>query len=356
MDRMERLTRYAGIFLGVFALFAALRITQGVTAPLAVAFVVGVILSPLSDRTDRLGLPHVVGALLSLFVTLLVIGMIAASAQPLIAQLLDAAPRIWIDVQNAVQMFQRMVAGFSQMSEGLSDALSPPADAFSSDSGGDGGGGEEEEGLESMVPTMADALLYAPSVAGQVLIFIGGLFFFLLTRVDIYNWAARRLAIPEERAELAMRLQRAEKLVARYFLTITVINFCEGALVALLLHVIGMPGAILWGFAAFLLNYLLYIGPAILAVSLIFGGFAVFSDWHAFLPLAAYLLVNTMEGQFVTPSLIGRHTAVNPLLVFLALVFGMWLWGPVGGIVAIPLLLWVLKLNDGRPVAQAPRS
>lgn len=348
MDKLERLTRYSVVFLGVFALFAALRITEGLMAPIVMALVTGIVLSPLSDKSDKLGLPHVVGALLSLFVTLLVLGVIAAIAQPLIAQLMEAAPRIWEDMQDALQIFHRLVRGFSQLSEGLSEMLTFPADAAGPKAPSDGGG------LEEMMPTVADALLYAPSVAGQILIYIGALFFFLLTRVDIYNWAARRLVAPEERADVAMRLLRAEKLVSRYFLTITVINFCEGVLVAVYLHMLGMPGALLWGLVAFLLNYLLYIGPAILAVALLFGGFAIFTGGYALLPIAGYLVISSMEGQFITPSLIGKHTAVNPLLVFLALVFGMWLWGPVGGIVAIPMLLWVLQINDTRTTLNAP--
>jgi predicted PurR-regulated permease PerM len=64
------------------------------------------------------------------------------------------------------------------------------------------------------------------------------------------------------------------------------------------------------------------------------------------LPAAAFVLLNGIEGQFVTPSLVGKQVEVNPLLIFLALIFGIWLWGPIGGTVAIPLMLWVLVLNN----------
>ncbi len=71
-------------------------------------------------------------------------------------------------------------------------------------------------------------------------------------------------------------------------------------------------------------------------------------------PAASFILLNTIEGQFVTPALVGKHMAVNPLLVFLALIVGIWLWGPIGGIVAIPLLLWGLVLSDS--LAPRPRA
>ncbi|WP_062762244.1 AI-2E family transporter [Falsirhodobacter sp. alg1] len=349
MDRLDRLARYAVIFMGVFALFAALRIGEGIFAPLVLAMVAGVVLSPISDLVARWGMRPVVGALLSLLLTLTIVGGLAAAAQPLVMRLFDKAPQIWSELQTTVDILHRFISGFSQMSDGLRDALSPPA------AGAQGTAEPAEGGLESAMPTMADALLFAPSFAGQILIFIGALFFFLLTRADVYGWASR-LAEPSERADLARRLHLAETLVARYFLTITVINLIEGLTVAGVLHLIGMPGAMLWGLAAFLLNYILYIGPAMMTVSLLFGGIAVFDGWQALLPVIAYILINGAEGQFITPTLIGRHTAVNPLLVFLSLVFGMWLWGPIGGIVAIPLLLWVLQINNSTRTAKLPAN
>ena len=98
---------------------------------------------------------------------------------------------------------------------------------------------------------------------------------------------------------------------------------------------------------AFLVNFLLYLGPSIFVVVLLFAGVAAFDGRLAVLPAVGFLLLNGIEGQFVTPALIGRTLRLNPLVVFLALVFGLWLWGPVGGIVAIPLVLWGQVLVRG---------
>lgn len=344
MGRLDRLSRYSVILLGLFALFAALSIAEDIVAPFVLAMVAGVVLSPLSDLVERWGMRPVVGALLCLFVTLLLLGTIAAALQPMIYRLVDEAPKIWSDMQDAIQIFHRLLNGFSDLTDGISEALTPPAEAQSGGS----------DAMDMAMPSLADALLYAPSVAAQMLIFIGALFFFLLTRVQIYDWAARRLSEPSKRAETANRLRDAERLVARYFLAITLINAAEAVIVTIALQLIGLPGAPLWGLVVFLLNYLLYIGPAILTVALVFAGVASFDGTYTLLPAIAYVAINAIEGQFVTPALIGKHTEVNPLLVFLSLVFGMWLWGPVGGIVAIPLLLWVIQLNNGQRTAKLP--
>jgi predicted PurR-regulated permease PerM len=57
--------------------------------------------------------------------------------------------------------------------------------------------------------------------------------------------------------------------------------------------------------------------------------------------------MNAIEAQFVTPTLVGKSLSVNPLLVFVSLVFWLWLWGPIGGIIAIPLLIWTLTVVQG---------
>ena len=100
----------------------------------------------------------------------------------------------------------------------------------------------------------------------------------------------------------------------------------------------------LWGLAAFLLNFVLYLGPVVFAFALFIGGIVQFEGAISFLPAALYVAMNLTEGQFVTPALVGRHMKVNPLLVFLSLVFWLWLWGPIGGVVAIPFLVWTLFL------------
>ena len=204
------------------------------------------------------------------------------------------------------------------------------------------------------MPSVSDAIMAAPLILSQILIFAGALFFFLLTRREIYDWVSLRLSSRGERAELAMRLRRAERNVARYFSTITLINAALGVLTAIALQVMGVADAMMWGVVAFLMNFIVYLGPTVFVVVLLFVGVAEFDGAASLAPAASFILLNTIEGQFVTPALVGKHMAVNPLLVFLALIVGIWLWGPIGGIVAIPLLLWGLVLSDS--LAPRPRA
>ncbi len=138
---------------------------------------------------------------------------------------------------------------------------------------------------------------------------------------------------------------RADRLVSRYFLTITMINAALGTGVALMLTGLGLPGAAQWGLLAFFANFVVYLGPAVFAGAMVLAGTAAFDGPTALAPAAFYLFLNFTEGQFITPSLVGQTMQINPLAVFLSVIFGLWLWGAAGGIVAIPLLVWILFLN-----------
>ena len=345
MQNLDRLTKISIVIIGMVATFAALETLEGIFAPLALALVAGVVLSPLSDFWEARGYSSVVGAVLGLVATLLVMASFALIFHPVVAQLVDQAPKVWSDMQESIRTVRGLLRGLSDVTEGVSEAIAPEANASPQ-----GAVVADGEGVE--LPTVTDAVLAAPLVVSQILIFGGALFFFLLTRTEIYNWAAGLMPSRGERVHLARKLRHAEREVSRYFVTITMINAGLGVAIAATLQMLGMPDAILWGVVGFLLNFVVYLGPAIFLFALLFAGVAVFDGWLALAPAASFLILNALEAQFVTPALVGRNMAINPLLVFLALVFGIWLWGPIGGIVAIPLLLWALVLH--KDLSRAP--
>lgn len=336
MNRLERLSRVSLIVLGVIGFFAALYMLSSIFAPLALALVTGVVLSPISDFWERTGLSSAVGALVSLVLALAVAAGLVLVFQPIIAQLVEQAPKVWSDLQETIKLVRGLLRGIADVTGEVANAIADDAGAASA----------PDTGASVALPTVTDAVMAAPAILSQMLIFGGALFFFLLTRKEIYDWAALNLSRHGDRRQTAMKLRSAERHVSRYFLTITMINAGLGVACAVVFQAIGMPGAVLWGVMAFLVNFVVYLGPAVFVVALLFAGVARFDGALALLPAATFVVFNGIEGQFVTPALVGRNLSVNPLLVFLSLIFGIWLWGAIGGIVAIPLLLWVLVLND----------
>ncbi|WP_342076981.1 AI-2E family transporter [Yoonia sp. SS1-5] len=323
------LTTTCLVILTSLTVFAVLHQAKDVFAPIISALLLGVVLTPLSDLWDRLRLPPALAAFISVFLAILCISLLVVLAEPYVSQVISQAPIIWDELRSTIDEFKRVLRGLEEMSEDVAEAIEPD--------------GSDAEAAETMtLPSITDALFLAPQFAAQFFMFTGTLYFFLMTRNHIYDWFSatfKRFGEDE--------LRYAAQKVARYVLTISAINLGLGVVVAAVMYVIGMPSPILWGVLAFALNYILYLGPITLIATLLVTGIVVFDGPASFLPAAVYLAINATEAQFVTPALVGRSLSVNPLMVFLSLVFWLWLWGPIGGIIAIPLLIWCLAVFKG---------
>lgn len=346
----ETIVRWTALLVVMFLAFVALKLAESVFAPLLLALVLGIVLSPVTDTLERTGLPKALGALLTLGVGLLLLGGLIVLLEPVVRSAVAKAPNLLTELRTMLTDITWFLQGIEKASSEVAEAITPAPDAGTAvANAAKPVQGEADAGAAVALPTVGDALLYAPALAAQVLIFVGSLFFFVLSRNEIYDWMARRAAPGHDRAEVAASLRRAERRVSRYFLTITMINAGFGTIVAIAFKAIGLPAPILWGLTAFALNYILYLGPVIVATMLVLAGLLAFNGAAVFLPAAIYGTLNMIEGQFVTPALVSRQIRVNPLLVFLSLVFWLWLWGPIGGFIALPLLIWGLAVAAGMP-------
>lgn len=337
-----RLTVQSGclLVLTVIVSLVALHQARDLLAPVVSAFLLGVVMTPLSDLWDKLRVPAAVAAFLSVLLAVAALFLLVLLLEPYISQAIQQGPVIRAELRETVNELRRVLQGLERISEEVAAAIEP-------DGAGSGAGeGGDDDAMK--LPTLTDALFYAPQFLAQFLIFTGTLYFFLLARNAVYDWLSRSIK-PLTQSDLA----RAAKQVSLYVLTISAINLSFGALVAVAMHLIGMPSPIVWGLLAFVLNFVLYLGPALLIAMLTVTGIVVFEGATSFLPPALYIAMNATEAQFVTPTLVGRSLSVNPLLVFLSLVFWLWLWGPIGGIIAIPLLIWTITVFKGATGAQA---
>ena len=326
----NRMVQGAIYVIAVFAIFAALKIGESFFAPLVLALTTGVILAPAMHFFERYGVSAVVAAFILLLGSMLLLAALVLLIGPLVQSAFDRAPFIWHELQQSVSSIRDAMQGLNDMSEDVAAAISPDATG-------------QKEAVD--VPDATDALAFAPAIAGQAMTFIGALFFFLLSRKQVYHWAGQTFSHREKSEQLEARFGKAEGMVAQYFLTVALINAGFGVLVTIGMMAIGMPSPVFWGVASMLMNFVVYIGPMTVAVILVLSGVVVFDGAMVAAPAAIFVLLNVLEGQFITPSLIGRRLALNPLLVFISLVFWLWLWGPLGGIVAIPVLMWLLVIT-----------
>jgi predicted PurR-regulated permease PerM len=313
-DQQAKIAIGALALLAAIVSVAALKYAQSLAAPIALALVVGVVLAPMVRKLSHFGIPRAASASFTLITTGMALILLLSAIGPVATGLMEQMPKIEREIRIWLDEITRLVRGVDNLGRGIEQTIS------------DGG----EEAMKAAMPGLIDALWMAPNFAAQTMIFAGTLFFFLLTRDDIYSRLPNQLS----------RLRSADRAVSHYFVTVTLINAGLGTAVFGVMTLIGLPQAMLWGAAAFLLNFILYLGPIMLIIALTVAGLSQFNGAMILVPALSYFALNLTEAQFVTPTLVGQRLSINPLGVFVAILFGLWLWGPIGGIVALPVVVW----------------
>ena len=315
----------ATVAIGIVVAFVAIQAAQVILAPVLLAVLIGLVFGPLADLMEQRGVPEPISAGIAVLILLLII---IGAGLLFYGPLADWAPRIpviWGRLQEELANLREPMESLGALQEQLKGVL---------------GSGTAMEVTVEDGSTVTGIALLAPAILAQVLIFLVSLYFFLATREQI-RIATLSLCISRRmRWRTAHVFRDVELKVSKYLLTITMVNVGVGVVVTLLMWAIGMPSPILWGALAGVLNYIPFVGQAFMALILFLVGLSSGGELTAaILPVALYWAVNFVEGNFVTPNLLGRTMTINPFMIFLSLTFWLWAWGPVGGLIAVPSLL-----------------
>ena len=189
-------------------------------------------------------------------------------------------------------------------------------------------------------------ILEALSAAGFVIVLV---IFMLLERHEIRNRFIR-LTGEGRLANVTRALDEANDRITRYLVVQTMINVTYGVAVSTGLFVIGVPYAVMWGFLAFLLRFLPYVGPPMAAVGPIVLSLAVFDGWHRPLAtVALFFVVELATYMIVEPLLYGQTIGVSSAALLVAVAFWTWLWGPIGLVLGTPLTVCLVVLGKHIP-------
>jgi predicted PurR-regulated permease PerM len=315
----------ATVMMGLFALVAALHFGRPILLPVVAALIVGITLSPAVALGTRYGIPAAVSAIvIVLAVTTAVLAGLAFFAAPL-TEWIARAPEIGAAVQEKLRVFDYPISVFRD----IKGALMPPAASGPTVS------------LESNPAEIVGlALVVLTPAVSQAVVFFGTLIFFLATNVSLRAKLVVSFVTREGRLRMLRIWNDIEENLVSYVGLVTAINLALGAVTTVMLYLVGFPNPVTFGLLTVVLNYAPYIGPAIVALVLLSVGLvALPSLFHAALAPALFVAIATLEGHFITPSIVGRRLTMSPFIVFLALAFWTWLWGPIGAFLAMPLVI-----------------
>ena len=309
--------------VGVFIILlgASLYFCRPLLLPIAAALVIGTTVAPLVKIAARHGIsPWITAIALGagfLVVTATAVTLLANPAAELIAR----APEIGASVRQKLYVLDRPLAALRELEKTLVPSQGPSVAVESSQLG-----------------VVAPLLSYVTPAVTQLVLFFVVLIFFLASQLDFRRYMVSFFTTREAKLRFMRIVNDLEDNLAAYLAIVTVVNVCLGIVVGFGAWLFGYPTPILFGLMAAIFNYVPYVGAACTTVVLFGVALVSFpSLGYALLPPAAFVAVATVEGQFITPTLLGRHLTLNPLAVLLALAFWSWLWGPMGTFLAVPL-------------------
>jgi predicted PurR-regulated permease PerM len=141
-----------------------------------------------------------------------------------------------------------------------------------------------------------------------------------------------------------------QQQISNYLLSVSLINIGLGIIVGGGLYWLGVPNAAMWGMLIALFNFVPYFGPVAGISLLAIVGLLTFDTlWKGLLPPAWYLLLHLLEANFVTPILLGRRFTLNPVVIFVSLIFWTWLWGVPGALLSVPILVSIKVICERVP-------
>ena len=325
-----------GLFL--LAVFYTFYFARSVILPVVLALLLALILSPAVRLLRRVAIPEAIGSALVVLSTLAVLALGAWQLATPASEWLAKMPEIVTEVERKLGSVRRSVAQVSKAAERVEQLTtvapqSKPATAPPT--------APAAPTLMNRLLTLTQAVLV--SAASTVI-----LLYFLLASGDLFlRKLVRVLDTFEDKRRAVGVLRAIQTDMATYLFTITAINAGLGVVVGVALYLLGMPNPVLWGVMVAFFNYVPYLGAATNLVILTLVAFLTFDDISRVLLVSGvYLLIEIVEGQIVTPILTGRSLTLNPVMIFLSMLLWTWLWGVVGALIAVPLLMTLKIVCD----------
>src|SRR6202166_187322 len=318
-----------GLF--VLASFYTLYFCRSLLLPLVLALLLWLLLSPVVRGLKRLRIPEPLGAGLVLLTVLGGVGFgIYQLSGPAVdwmqraPQSLRAAEVKLRDIKRSVQRLGRA----TEQVERMADVSANP--------------GQRPAAVEvQSTPTLRERLFSQATdlVTDAVVMLI--LLYFLLASGDLFlRKLIRVLPRLEDKRRAVDIARQVERDISGYLGTVTMINLGLGAAVAICFTLIGVPNPLLWGVMVTFTNFVPYLGPAINYGVFAMVGLLSFDTVPRMLaPAGLFLVLNVLEAYLFTPMVLGTRLTLNPVMLFVGLTFWGWLWGIVGAILAVPIIV-----------------
>ncbi len=332
-----------GLF--ILALFYTMYFARAVLLPVVLALLLSYLFRPIVRAMAKIGIRPSAGAALVLIAAVATIGYGVSFLSAPVSGWIEKAPYGLEQLQHKLLPLRKNMEQVAKAG-GEIDKLTSPNDG-------------------AATPTVAvkqnriTDTLYGrgPEFAVSAVLLLILLYFLLAYDAIFLGKVLKLMPTLEDKKRALSIAHQIESHVSRYLLTITLINIGLGIVVGTAVGLLGLNNPVMWGVLVAVLNFVPYLGALTGIACMTIGAVLSYDSLgYAMLFPATYLFIATIEGNFVTPYVMGRSLTLNPVIILLSLTFWGWMWGIAGVILAVPILaafkIFCAHIEEMEPVAE----
>jgi len=349
------------IVLAVCAVGVVAYLARDFLIPTAAAIVLALILTPVAKKFERLRLRPTAAAGASVSLLALVVAGLLVISAPALSSWAEQAPYLTYTLERKLEGLRKSLAFVKQLTERVEQATQAPQPQAAA----------REEPPARVVVREQSLISQLMSTTPAVLLQIGYatvLSFMILAHRNDHKRQILRVPINfTTRVRIARVMRDINDRVGTYLFALVIIYSLVALVSTIVLALLGFPNPILWGVLVGLASFVPFIGPPVAIGLVAFVALLTYDDWvHMLLAPAILAAIHFVESQLITPTFVSRRCALNTVAVFAGVAFLGWMWGAVGAIVAVPLLILVstiaahlpslrwleVLLSEDRPVSE----
>jgi predicted PurR-regulated permease PerM len=325
-ERVEiRSISITGLF--VLAALYTLYFARAFFLPIVLAVLLDFLLSPLIRALKRARVPEPLGAAL---VIVGLLGTAGVAVYGLVGPAREWGAKLPASMREAENRLRKLRTPVEQVSK-TAEQVEQVAKV-------DNGAKTQEVVVKG--PTLTERLFGTTQTLIASAFEVVILLYFLLAAGDLFLQKLIKVLPQFRDKKKAVAIAReTEASISTYLVTVTLVNLALGLAVGIVMFLLKMPNPLLWGALAALAEFIPYLGASAVVTLLTLAGLVTFEQvGHALLIPAAYLGVNVLQSQLLAPLILGRKLTLNPVAIFVGLVFWWWIWGVPGAFIAVPLI------------------
>jgi len=324
-----------------------LQYAQAVLIPVVIGMLTFYALDPIVDRLQKAGVPRVVGAWVVLAALIGASGYGLWTLRDDAIAVVDELPRAAAEVRQSLRQ-QREPSAIDKLQEAAKE-IDKTAAAAAGPATPDPGGVQRVQIVQPFRAT--DYLTYGSMGAlalGSQAVMILFLSYFLLVSDDLFKRKLVKIVPTLSKKKITVEIvEEIGTQIERFLMVQVFTSLLVAVATSLALWWLGLEQPVIWGILAGILNSVPYFGPLVVTGGLMVVAYLQFRTFDmTFYVAGIALVITTLEGWLLTPTLMGKAASINPVAIFIGIIFWSWVWGVWGLILAVPMLMMIKSVCD----------